>query len=59
MLVAVGEPHPLDPVVALEAVDAGTETQVDAVLAVEVGEHHAHLGAEPPLERRRAAARPW
>ena len=33
------------------AVDADAEAEVDAVVAVQLGQHHAHLAAERPLER--------
>ncbi len=48
---AVGEAHRLDPVGAVEAVDAHPEAEVDPVVAVQPGHDHAHLRAQGPLQR--------
>ena len=50
---AVGQPHPLDAIVAVESVDADAEPQVDAVIAMDVAAQRAHLLAEHPPERHR------
>ena len=48
---AVGQPDVLDAVAALEPGDADAEAEVDAVVAVQVAHHRAHLVAERPAER--------
>ncbi len=52
---AVGEAHPGDVAgtVIVEAVDPDAEAEVDLVVAVEVGDHRTHVGAEHPLQRHR------
>ena len=50
---AVGEPDALDAVAALDEHHTDAEAHVHAVVAVHVGDHRAHLRAEPPLERHR------
>ena len=47
----IGEPDALDAVAALDEDDTDAEPHVHAVVAVDVGDDRAHLGAEPPLER--------
>ena len=48
---AVAQAHALDPTVAVEAGDRDADTQVDAVVAVELAAGRAHLVAERPRER--------
>ena len=47
------EPDALDAVAALDQHHTDAEAHVHAVVAVDVGDHRAHLRTEPPLERHR------
>ena len=49
---AVAEAHRLDPVGAVQPVDAHAQAQVHPVVAVQRGHDHAHLGAQGPFEGR-------